>query len=95
MNNSDHQLEQARAMRTVKAQLQFISRYETQLSRIDKGGKMMEAYSSFKNLTDRGETLTPNQMSYVDGIYEKVFKALGLPSISVKQEKRHPAKLRF
>jgi hypothetical protein len=38
---------------------------------------MEVAAKSFSAMIKRGEQLTPNQMSYVDGIYERVMDNLG------------------
>jgi hypothetical protein len=95
MNNSDHQLEQARAMRTAKQQIEFIMHNIHYLKKVDKMGKYQTDAKHFQSMFTRNEEFTPNQLNYIDGLYEKTMKGAGLPSVNVKQEKRHPAKLRF
>jgi hypothetical protein len=43
----------------------------------DRGGKMEKAAVEFDALLKQGQTLTPNQLNYLNGIYERVFDNAG------------------
>ena len=56
------------------------------LGRVRGGYQKQQAAHSFEDRLKRGEELTPNQLSYIDGIYESVMKGMGLPSVGVKSD---------
>jgi hypothetical protein len=43
----------------------------------DRGGKMEKAAVEFDELLKRGLSLTPNQYSYINGIYERLMDNAG------------------
>lgn len=65
--------------RSARAQLQFITQHESSLVKIMNGRKYAIAAS---DLNSQKELFTDKQKSYIDVIYEKTMKALGLPHYS-------------
>lgn len=82
------------AQRSAREQLKFIIENKDDLRRVREGGRMLEAAESFTNKIRSGGRLTPAQMSYIDGMYEKIFKAAGYESVSVHVDKK-PKGLRY
>lgn len=78
------------AQSSAKVQLEFIM---ANLGRLDpvKDAKRITAARDFSKQTAR---FTPNQLSYIDGIYECVMKACGMPSVGLHAGKRQKG-LRF
>jgi len=65
--------------RSAREQLKFINANESSLLRILNGKKYA---MTAKEFSERTEPFTPNEKSYIDVIYEKTMKGLGLPSFS-------------
>ena len=68
------------AQRTAMTQLQFIEANLKYLRLVDKKGKFEKAATSMLADTRRGLKLSPGQMDYANGIYEKTMEGIGLPS---------------
>lgn len=80
-NNASQVQRQAREL------VKFILSNEGTLRTVSNGLKWMEIVTEFKERLDAGERLSPNQLAYLDGIYEKVVGALtGLPSVPVTHD---------
>jgi len=62
--------------RSARAQLEFILANKASLMKIINGRKYA---MTADELSSNKEKLTDNQKSYIDVIYEKVMKSLGLP----------------
>ena len=75
------------AQRSAKDQLKFI---EANIERLagpgDKGRAL--AVVNFSAMAANGETFTPNQLSYIDGLYERVMQNAGLPSVGVHVDRK-------
>lgn len=52
----------------------------------DRTGSMEEAVTAFRLRLKNGETLSPNQYSYLEHIYEKTMGAIGLESVNVHHD---------
>ena len=74
------------SIEAAKAQLEFAIQNIASLRRVDAGGNAEKAARSMLSLLKNGETLTPNQLAYCDGLYEKVMKGLGMPSVNVHSD---------
>ena len=85
---------QALAQRTAKEQLKIIVANISSLSKVRGGDKLIKAARSFYSITEREEKLTPNQLSFVDQIYEKLFAAKGFESCNLHIDKKRKG-LRF
>jgi len=72
-----------RAIKTAQIQIKFI---------VDNKKYCNDSYYQAviqmqSQLTNEGY-LTPNQMNFIDGIYESVMKGVGLPSVPVHVDKK-------
>lgn len=72
------------AQKTAQGQIEFVMANLASLRKVDKTGKHEKAAKQFNAIIKSGRKLTPNQLSYVDGIYEKTMKGAGFPSIGLK-----------
>ena len=86
MNNGDANAEKVRAMKTARVQVEFIATNIHYLQRVDTTGKHERSFREFKRLVECGTLLTPNQLNYLDGIYEKVMAGAGLPSVPIHHD---------
>ena len=77
-----------RAHKTAWTQLVFALKYVEHLRKVDPQKRAETAARSMLTLLKNGEELSPGQLSYADGIYEQVMKAMGLPSVNVHSDKR-------
>ena len=59
------------AMRSAKAQAEFVLANVSHLRTIDRKGKLERVVKRFSKLLSAGEDLTPRQLSYLDQIYEQ------------------------
>ena len=57
-----------------------------------ESGKMEKAALEFLHLVNNNSKLTPNQLSFLDAIYENTMKGIGFPSCPTKHD---PKKKRF
>lgn len=71
------------AQRTAKTQLDFVTQ---NLSLLPEKHKFPAA--NFSQMAKRGETFSPAQLSYIDGMYEKVMKKMGLGGADVKHDNK-------
>lgn len=71
--------EKERAQKTAKANIQFVMANLHLLKRPQD----INAANDFSKQT---EPYTPGQMSYIEGLYEKVMKGAGFESCSVKHD---------
>lgn len=81
------------AQNTAREQLKIICANLSKLTG-KTGAKMKEAARSFRSMVERNEKFTPNQLSYIDGIYEKVMAGAGFDAVSVHVDKKKKG-LRF
>lgn len=82
------------AQNTAKIQLEFIAENYDKLLRLRNGQRLVDAAKQFNQFVKGGEKLSPNSISYVDSIYEKVFKAAGFESCGLHIDKKKKG-LRF
>jgi hypothetical protein len=80
--------ENARVRRTVTAQLEIVIQNIVYIRRADPSGETESAARSFLSMLKKGQTLTPGQLSYADGIYEKMMKSAGFGSVNVHSDRR-------
>ena len=74
------------AKRSALHQADFIIAHLPDLRRVDRCGKSEGAAKRFGRILRDGDSLTPNQYSYLDAIYEKVMLAVGLGSVPVHHD---------
>lgn len=79
------------AQRTAREQLKFILANKEKLLGAKNGKKYLTVAISFDQIK---EDLTPNQLSYVDSIYEKVWNSAGFPAVNLHVDKKRKG-LRF
>lgn len=80
------EIEAARAQRTAREQLKFILA-NMQALRLACGESSSQEKAA-RSFIVSVKQFTPAQLSYIDGIYEKTMKGLGLPSASVHHDQR-------
>jgi len=66
-----------------KAKLKIILSRRENLLKLRNGSKLVEAAMSMNNSK---EPLTPNQLSFIDNIYEKSWEAKGFESVRTKHD---------
>jgi hypothetical protein len=76
------------AQRLAKDKIRFVNENLRYLRKGDRKGKHEKALRQFTNMAERNERFSPNQLSYVDGLYEKTMKGAGLPSVGQKFDVR-------
>ena len=86
--NSNFERNHATAQRTAYEQLKFIEANLDALRKVDKHGRMEEAVVEFLPVMKAGDEFRENQLSYIDGIYEKTMKGLGFESVSVHGDRK-------
>jgi hypothetical protein len=87
--------EEERALKTARMQLEFILANLVHLRKVDRGQKREIAAVRFNEMVERGEELTPNQLSYVDGIYEKTMAGAGMDACDLHVDKKRRTALRY
>lgn len=75
-----------RSQNTARIQIQFISQNKKHLSKLRNSKKLIAAVEDFEAISKKNGSFTPNQMSYIDAIYEKVFKGAGFESVPTKHD---------
>lgn len=79
---------------TVRVQLDTILSNEEHLLKVRRGADKLAAAKEFDAMLERGETLSPGQVDYIDKIYEATWKGAGYESFSPffkpKSGLRHP-----
>ena len=80
--------DRARAHRTARVQLEFVIQNVQHLRRLDTRGRAENAAQSMLMLLKNGETLSPGQLSYADGLYEQTMGAAGYGSMRVHVDKK-------
>lgn len=80
----------ATAQSSAKESLLTIMENLDHLEKEDPKGKHARAAKSFLDSMNAGETLTPNQLSYVDGILERCYKGAGweTPGLKIDRKRR-------
>lgn len=78
----------ATAQRTAYEQLKFIEANLAALRKVDKHGSMEQAVIEFLPVMKAGDEFRENQLSYIDGIYEKTMKGLGFDSVSLHGDRK-------
>lgn len=84
-----------RATRTAKEQLKFILANGHHLRKVRNGVKYHETAKAFQAKIDQGDELTPNVMSYIDGIYENTMKGAGLGSVGLRIDGKRRTNLNY
>lgn len=82
------------AQRTAKEQLNIVIANISSLTKVRGGQKLIDAARSFHSIVQREEKLTPNQISFVDNIYERLMASKGFESCSLHIDKKRKG-LRF
>lgn len=80
------------AQRTAREQLKFILANKDKLLKAKNGKKYLTVAISFDQMRDN---LTPNQLSYVDSIYEKTMGAAGFESFKPTYKPNTKTLLRY
>jgi len=88
----DHGKEQAQ--RSAKAQLEMIMNNLNHLSNVRNGSVLCNRAREFNELVKRNVKLSPKQLSFVDSIYEKMWKGAGFGSCNQHIDKKRKG-LRF
>jgi len=82
------------AQRSARELIAFICEHLQHLRKVDRARRMETAIGRFRGMLDAGEKLTPNQLSYVEAIYEKTMEGAGLPAARTHRDQR-PRGLRY
>ncbi len=74
LNGGELKLAADQAMGTARVQLEFICKAENLelLGKFRNGAKMIAAAQDFNRMIQSKRKLSPAQLSYIDGMYEKV-----------------------
>lgn len=86
--------DKATAKTTAEFQLNFIGDNLKHLRKVDKTGKYERDYMDIAHRFKQGEELMPNTLSYIDSIYEKVWKGANFASVNTHVDKKRRG-LRF
>lgn len=82
------------AQKSAKAQLLVIMANLHHLNKVRKGPELCHRARLFNEKVNRDEKLSENELSFVDGIYEKVWKGAGYESCTLHIDKKRKG-LRF
>jgi hypothetical protein len=93
--SAEYQQEVDRAMASAREQLRIILANEKYLLRVRNGAKKLADARDFSERLAKGEELTPNGLSYIDGLYEKMFEGSGLPAAKLHIDKKRSTNLRY
>lgn len=85
---------QEQAQKSAKAQLQVIMANLEHLKKVRNGSVLCDKARLFNDKVNRNEKLSPNEISFVDGIYEKMWKGAGYESCTLHIDKKRKG-LRF
>lgn len=77
-----------RAQNTARIQIEFCVPNIKSLRTVDRNKKMEFALISFIMMLQNNEPFTPNQLNYIDGIYEATMKGFNLPSFGLHIAKK-------
>lgn len=77
-----------RAQNTAKIQINFCVTNINSLRTVDHKNKMETALVSFTKMVKNNEPFSPNQLNYIDGIYEATMKGFNLPSFGLHIAKK-------
>lgn len=88
----DHGQEQAQ--KSAKAQLEVIMANLHHLSKVRNGNDLCNTARRFNERVNKNEKLSPNELSFVEGIYEKMWKGAGFGSCNLHIDKKRRG-LRF
>lgn len=88
----DHGQEQAQ--KSAKAMLEIIIANLKHLSKVRNGSDLCSKAKLFNIKVSRNEKLSPNELSFVEGIYEKMWKGAGFESCNLHIDKKRKG-LRF
>jgi hypothetical protein len=73
------------AQRAAKIQIEFVNKnikaFCIHASDVDK-----KALNDFSNMLVKLSKFSPNQLSYIEGLYEKTMRGLGFQSVPVKHD---------
>lgn len=75
------------AQRSAKEQLKIILSNAAHLLKVRNGQKKLSDAREFQAIVERGGTLSPGQLSYIDGIYEATMKGAGFDSVNSHHDK--------
>jgi hypothetical protein len=75
------------AQRSAREQIRFVM---ANLDRLSGPGEkaLLHAALSFAAMAANNETFTPAQLSYIDGLYERVMRNAGLPSVPLRVDRK-------
>jgi len=77
-----------RSQNTARIQIEFCIVNIEFLRKVDRKKKMENSLISFSEMLKNKEPFTPNQLNYIDGIYEATMKGFNLPSIGLHIAKK-------
>lgn len=76
------------AQNSAKIQLEFCRHNVEYLRKVDRNNKMENVLTSFEGMRKRNESFSPNQLKYIDGIYEAIWKGADFPSVPMHIDKK-------
>ena len=82
------------AQGTARTQIDMILANEEALLSVRGGTKKLQAAKDFDRMLTNGESLTPGQYSYIDAIYEAMWRGAGHESVKTHIDKKRKG-LRF
>lgn len=88
----DHGQEQAQ--RSAKAQLEVIIANLKHLEKVRNGAELCKRAREFNDKVSKGLKLSPNELSFVESIYEKMWKGAGYDSCNLHIDRKRRG-LRF
>lgn len=85
---------QDQAQKSAKAQLEVIMANLKHLEKVRNGSELCKRAREFNDIVKRNVKLSPGQLSFVEGIYEKMWKGAGYESCTLRIDKKRKG-LRF
>lgn len=85
---------QDQAQRSAKAQLEVIIANLKHLEKVRNGSELCKRAREFNDKVSKGLKLSPNELSFVEGIYEKMWKGAGFGSCTLHIDRKRKG-LRF
>jgi len=86
---------ETQARNTARVQLDTILANADHLLKVRSGDVKLKAARDFDAMAKRGESFSPGQYSYIDALYESMWKGMGMESMNTHHDKprgnlRHP-----
>jgi len=94
MDSTNFSHGQDQAQKSAKAQLEVIMANLKHLETVRNGSELCKRAREFNDMVKRNVKLSPGQLIFVDGIYEKMWKGAGYESCTLRIDKKRKG-LRF